>query len=72
VDNTADNRVVTLGSADDWATASVTSSQPWADPAPTTMARGDCGVYVLSGRLDQLPDGSDEFLLRRLPAAKAR
>jgi hypothetical protein len=31
------------------------------------MARGNCGIYVLSGRLDQLPPvGSDEFLLRRL------
>ena len=67
VDNTAANRVVTLRSTDDWTTASLTMSQAWPDPAPTTMARGDCGIYVLSGRLDQLPPvGSDEFLLRRL------
>jgi sugar lactone lactonase YvrE len=66
VDNTADNRVVTLDSADDWATARLTGSQPWPDPAPTTMARGDCGTYVLSGRVDQLPAGSDQFLLRKL------
>jgi hypothetical protein len=66
VDNTAANRVVTLRSTDDWSTARVAASQPWADPAPTTMARGRCGSYVLSGRLDQLPTGSDEFLLRKL------
>jgi sugar lactone lactonase YvrE len=65
VDNTAANRVVTLRSPDDWATASITASQPWPDPAPTTMAHSPCGTYVLSGRLDQLPDG-DQFLLRRL------
>jgi sugar lactone lactonase YvrE len=69
VDNTSANRVVTLDSPDDWATARVTGSQPWPDPAPTTMARGRCGTYVLSGRLDQLPNGSDEFLLRKLPNA---
>jgi sugar lactone lactonase YvrE len=66
VDNTADNRVVTLDSADDWTTARLTSSQPWPDPAPTTMTHSECGIYVLSGRLDQLPTGSDEFLLRTL------
>ncbi|MGH3875850.1 MAG: hypothetical protein ACRDSK_02290 [Actinophytocola sp.] len=66
VDNTADNRVVTLDSTDDWTTARVASSQPWPDPAPTTMTRTDCGSYVLSGRLDQLPTGSDQFLLRKL------
>jgi sugar lactone lactonase YvrE len=66
VDNTADNRVVTLTSADDWTTAHLAASQPWPDPAPTTMAHSECGTYVLSGRLDQLPTGSDEFLLRRL------
>lgn len=71
VDNTADNRVVTLGSADGWTTASRTSSQPWADPAPTTMTSTDCGTYVLSGRLDQLPAGSDEFLLRRLSSTES-
>lgn len=68
VDNTAANRVVTLDSTDDWATAHLTASQPWPDPAPTTMARARCGTYALSGRLDQLPPvGSDQFLLRRLP-----
>ena len=66
VDNTADNRVVTLTSADDWTTAHLAASRGWPDPAPTTMARSECGTYVLSGRLDQLPTGSDEFLLRRL------
>jgi len=66
VDNTAANRVVTLRSADNWATAEVTASLPWPDPAPTTMAHSPCGTYVLSGRLDQLPTGSDQFLLRRL------
>jgi sugar lactone lactonase YvrE len=68
IDNTAANRVVTLDSPDDWTTARVTG-QPWPDPAPTTMARGRCGTYVLSGRLDQLPNGSDEFLLRKLSNA---
>lgn len=72
VDNTADNRVVTLDSADDWTTARLSSSQPWPDPAPTTMARGGCGIYVLSGRLDQLPTGSDQFLLRRLHPSESR
>ncbi|WP_132113807.1 gluconolaconase [Actinocrispum wychmicini] len=66
VDNTAANRVVTLQSKDNWSTAGVTVSRPWPDPAPTTMANSRCGVYVLSGRLDTLPQGSDEFLLRRL------
>jgi sugar lactone lactonase YvrE len=69
VDNTADNRVVTLASTDDWTTARLAKSQPWPDPAPTTMTRTDCGTYVLSGRLDQLPTGSDEFLLRKLETA---
>lgn len=67
VDNTADNRVVTLDSGDDWTTARLAASQPWPDPAPTTMARGACGTYVLSGRLDQLPTGGDHFFLRKLP-----
>jgi sugar lactone lactonase YvrE len=67
IDNTAANRVVTLDSTDDWTTARLTASRSWPDPAPTTMARGRCGIYVLSGRLDQLPNGSDEFLLRKLP-----
>jgi sugar lactone lactonase YvrE len=66
IDNTSANRVVTLDSTDDWTTARLTDSQSWPDPAPTTMARGRCGIYVLSGRLDQLPNGSDEFLLRKL------
>lgn len=66
IDNTADNRVITLASTDDWATAHLTKSQPWPDPAPTTMTHTACGIYVLSGRLDQLPTGSDEFLLRKL------
>lgn len=69
IDNTAANRVVTLDSADGWATARLTVSRPWPDPAPTTMAHSRCGTYVLSGRLDQLPTGSDEFLLRRLPSS---
>ena len=69
VDNTAANRVVTLASTDNWTTAHLTATQPWPDPAPTTMARTRCGTYVLSGRLDQLPTGSDEFLLRELPEA---
>lgn len=69
IDNTAANRVLTLRSTDNWTTARLVASQPWPDPAPTTMARGDCGIYVLSGRLDQLPPvGSDQFLLRRLPS----
>ncbi|MFB9905005.1 hypothetical protein [Allokutzneria oryzae] len=66
IDNTSANRVITLASKDDWATATLTASQAWSDPAPTTMARGRCGIYVLSGRLDQLGQGSDEFWLRRL------
>lgn len=66
VDNSAANRVVTLRSADDWTTASVVASHPWPDPAPTAIAHSPCGNYVLSGRLDQLPAGGDEFLLRRL------
>ncbi|MCP3799210.1 hypothetical protein NLX83_08070 [Allokutzneria sp. A3M-2-11 16] len=66
IDNTAANRVITLSSKDDWATATLTAARPWTDPAPTTMARGRCGIYVLSGRLDQLGQGSDEFWLRRL------
>ena len=66
IDNTAANRVITLSSKDDWASATLAASRPWTDPAPTTMARGRCGIYVLSGRLDQLGQGSDEFWLRRL------
>lgn len=66
IDNTAANRVIGLSTMDNWATASVGPDVAWPDPAPTTMARGKCGVYVLSGRLDQLPAGSDEFLLRKL------
>jgi sugar lactone lactonase YvrE len=66
VDNTADNRVVTLDSTDEWATAKLTASQSWPDPAPTTMTHSDCGIFVLSGRLDQLPDGGDQFFLRKL------
>lgn len=68
IDNTRANRVVRLDSADGWRTATVRSSLPWPDPAPTTMARGRCGTYVLTGRLDLLLSGtpSDEFRLRRL------
>jgi sugar lactone lactonase YvrE len=66
VDNSAANRVVTLRSGDGWATASVAASRPWPDPAPTTMTHSPCGIYVLSGRLDQLPNGTELFL-RRLP-----
>ena len=66
VDNTAANRVVTLHSADDWTTAQVVAAQAWPDPAPTTMAHTPCGIYVLSGRLDQLPAGGNEFFLRKL------
>lgn len=69
VDNTVANRVITLDSPDDWTTARLVDSQPWPDPAPTTMTRGRCGIYVLSGRLDQLPAGGDEFFLRKLSAA---
>jgi sugar lactone lactonase YvrE len=69
IDNTRANRVVRLVSTDGWHTASVRASLPWPDPAPTTMARSRCGVYVLTGRLDLLQQGmpSDEFRLRRLP-----
>lgn len=66
IDNTAANRVVTLDSPDDWATATLVDSRSWPDPAPTTMARGRCGIYVLSGRLDQLSTGSNVFFLRKL------
>lgn len=68
IDNTSANRLVRLVSTDGWRTATVRESQPWPDPAPTTMARGRCGTYVLSGRLDLLLRGmpSDEFRLRRL------
>jgi sugar lactone lactonase YvrE len=67
IDNTSANRVLRLVSPDGWHTAAVTLSRPWPDPAPTTMARGRCGVYVLTGRLDLLLRGtpSDEFALRR-------
>jgi sugar lactone lactonase YvrE len=67
IDNTSANRLLRLVSTDGWHTAAVTLSQPWPDPAPTTMARGRCGVYVLTGRLDLLLGGtpSDEFRLRR-------
>lgn len=65
IDNTAANRVITLRSTDGWTTATVAASQAWPDRAPTTMARSRCGVYVLSGRLDQLNPGTDEFWLRR-------
>ncbi|HEU5470923.1 MAG TPA: hypothetical protein VFV67_09750 [Actinophytocola sp.] len=72
IDNTAANRVITLRSTDDWTTAALTASRAWPEPAPTTMARGRCGIYVLSGRLDQLPPvGSDEFFLRRLPTTES-
>lgn len=69
IDNTRANRVLRLTSTDGWRTATVATSMPWPDPAPTTMARGRCGVYVLTGRLDLLLTGmpSDEFRLRRLP-----
>lgn len=69
IDNTSANRVLRLVSTDRWRTATVAVSQPWPDPAPTTMARGRCGVYVLTGRLDLLLSGtpSDEFRLRRSP-----
>jgi sugar lactone lactonase YvrE len=69
IDNTRANRLLRLVSTDSWRTATVRVSQPWPDPAPTTMARGRCGVYVLTGRLDLLLSGtpSDEFRLRRLP-----
>ncbi|TWP54277.1 SMP-30/gluconolactonase/LRE family protein [Lentzea tibetensis] len=66
IDNTRANRVITLRSPDNWKTASVTASVAWPEPAPTTMAHSRCGVYVLSGRLDQLNPGTDEFWLRRL------
>jgi len=68
IDNTRDNRVLRLVSRDGWRTAAVASSTPWPDPAPTTMARGRCGTYVLTGRLDLLLSGtpSDEFRLRAL------
>lgn len=66
IDNTSANRVITLRSTDDWSTATLVASRAWPVPAPTTMARGRCGIYVLSGRLDQLANGSDEFNLGRL------
>jgi sugar lactone lactonase YvrE len=67
VDNTGANRLVRLVSTDGWHTATLRASVPWPDPAPTTMARGRCGIYLLSGRLDLLLIGSpsDEFRLRR-------
>ena len=69
IDNTRANRVLRLVSTDGWRTATVRDSMPWPDPAPTTMARSRCGVYVLTGRLDLLQTGtpSDEFRLRRVP-----
>lgn len=69
IDNTRANRVLSLGSTDGWQTATVRAAQAWPDPVPTTLARGRCGVYVLTGRLDLLAQGSDEFRLRRLPGA---
>jgi sugar lactone lactonase YvrE len=68
IDNTSANRVLRLTTKDGWHTATVQSSVAWPDPAPTTMARGRCGTYVLSGRLDLLLSGtrSDEFRLRAL------
>jgi sugar lactone lactonase YvrE len=68
VDNTSANRVVDLKSDDDWHTATLAQGRAWADPAPTTMARGRCGIYVLTGRLDLLLSGtpSDEFLMRKI------
>lgn len=66
VDNTTANRVVTLRSGDDWTTADIVAGQAWPDPAPTTMAHTPCGIYVLSGRLDQLPAGGNRFFLRKL------
>jgi sugar lactone lactonase YvrE len=70
IDNTRANRLLRLVSTDDWRTATVGLSLPWPDPVPTTMARGRCGVYVLTGRLDLLLGGtpSDEFRLRRFGA----
>lgn len=69
IDNTRANRVLRLESMDGWHTATVRESMPWPDPAPTTMARSRCGVFVLTGRLDLLQTGmpSDEFRLRRVP-----
>ena len=68
IDNTAANRVIRLVSTDNWHTATLARNLPWPDPAPTTMARGRCGIYVLTGRLDLLQTGtpSDEFRLRRI------
>ncbi|MBV8933888.1 MAG: SMP-30/gluconolactonase/LRE family protein [Kutzneria sp.] len=68
IDNTSANRVVTLDSTDHWRTATVANSLAWPDPAPTTIARGACGTYVLTGRLDLLLSGkpSDEYRIRRL------
>jgi sugar lactone lactonase YvrE len=68
IDNTRDNRIVRLTSRDGWRTATLRTSTPWPDPAPTTMARSRCGTYVLTGRLDQLLGGTptDEFRLRAL------
>jgi sugar lactone lactonase YvrE len=67
IDNTRANRLVRLVSTDGWQTAALRVSVPWPDAAPTTMARGRCGTYLLSGRLDLLLSGtpSDEFRLRR-------
>nr|WP_157528782.1 hypothetical protein [Kibdelosporangium sp. MJ126-NF4] len=69
IDNTRTNtRLLRLTSTDNWQTATLKAQIPWADPAPTTMARSRCGTYVLSGRLDLLLSGtrSDEFRLRAL------
>jgi sugar lactone lactonase YvrE len=69
IDNTRANRLVRLTSPDNWATATLQTSTPWPDPAPTTMTRTPCGIYVLTGRLDLLLQGmpSNEFRLRRVP-----
>ncbi|ONI89856.1 hypothetical protein ALI144C_03970 [Actinosynnema sp. ALI-1.44] len=69
IDNTRTNtRLLRLTTTDDWKTATVKTQIPWPDPAPTTMARGRCGTYVLTGRLDLLLSGtrSKEFRLRAL------
>ncbi|ALG09011.1 hypothetical protein [Kibdelosporangium phytohabitans] len=69
IDNTrTSTRLLRLTSTDDWRTATLKTQAPWADPAPTTMAKGRCGTYVLTGRLDLLLSGtrSKEFRLRAL------
>ena len=57
-----------LRSGDGWTSARTTRLQPWADPAPMTLAATPWGTYVLDGRLGVLFGGglADDFSLRRI------